>query len=56
LRLEESAEALNLLGIIAERRKENARALELYDAAMRLAPVFRDAQLNRERVRALLKR
>jgi tetratricopeptide (TPR) repeat protein len=56
LRLEESSEALNLLGIIAERRKENARALELYDAALRLAPVFRDAQLNRERVRALLKR
>jgi tetratricopeptide (TPR) repeat protein len=56
LRLEESADALNLLGIIAERRKENARALEMYEAALRLAPVFRDAQLNRERVRALLKR
>jgi tetratricopeptide (TPR) repeat protein len=56
LRLEESAEALNLLGIIAERRKENARALEMYDAALRLAPVFRDAQANRERVRELLKR
>ncbi len=56
LRLEESAEALNLLGIIAERRKENARALEMYEAALRLAPVFRDAQTNRERVRELLKR
>jgi tetratricopeptide (TPR) repeat protein len=56
MRLEESAEALNLLGIIAERRKENARALEMYDAALRLAPVFRDAQANRERVRELLKR
>ena len=56
LRLEESAEALNLLGIIAERRNENARAMELYDAALRLAPVFRDAQANRQRVRELLKR
>jgi tetratricopeptide (TPR) repeat protein len=56
LRLEESAEALNLLGIIAERKKENAHALELYDAALRLIPVFRDVQTNRERVRDLLKR
>ncbi len=56
LRLEESAEALNLLGLVAERRKENARALEMYDAALRLAPMFRDAQTNRERARELLKR
>lgn len=56
LRLEESAEALNLLGIIAERKKEIARALEMYDAALRLAPVFRDAQANRERAKDLLKR
>ncbi len=55
LRLEESAEALNLLGLVAERRNENARALEMYDAALRLAPVFRDAQTNRDRVRELLK-
>ncbi len=56
LRMEESAEALNLLGLVAERRKENARALEMYEAALRLGPVFRDAQANRERVRELLKR
>jgi len=55
LQLEESGEALNGLGIVAERRKENARALELYEAALKKAPELRDAQYNRARIRMLLK-
>ena len=55
LQLEEGAEALNGLGIVAERRKENARALELYESALKKSPEFRDAQYNRARVRMLLK-
>lgn len=55
LQLEESPEALNGLGIVAERMKENARALEMYEAALRRSPEFRDAQYNRARVGMLLK-
>jgi tetratricopeptide (TPR) repeat protein len=55
LTLAESAEALNGLGIVAERKKENARALERYEAALKISPEFRDAQYNRARVRMLLK-
>jgi len=55
MQLEPGAEALNGMGIVAERRKENARALELYEAALKRRPEFRDAQYNRARVRMILK-
>ncbi len=55
MQLEPSAEALNGLGVVAERRKENARALELYEAALKRVPEFRDAQYNRARVKSVLK-
>ncbi|MEM2944131.1 MAG: tetratricopeptide repeat protein [Methanomassiliicoccales archaeon] len=55
LRLEESADALNCLGIVAERKKEFVRALELYNAALEKAPKFHDARVNRDRVLGLLK-
>ncbi|MCU0861305.1 MAG: tetratricopeptide repeat protein [Methanomassiliicoccales archaeon] len=55
LRLDASAEALNCLGIVAERRKDNARALELYEEALKRAPEFRDAQYNKARAKAALK-
>jgi tetratricopeptide (TPR) repeat protein len=54
LQLDQSAEALNGLGIAAEREKELARALEFYEAALRRSPDFRDAQYNRARIKAAL--
>ena len=55
LQLDQGAEALNGLGIVAERKKENARALGLYEEALRKAPEYRDAQYNKARVKMLLK-
>ncbi|HVO78221.1 MAG TPA: tetratricopeptide repeat protein [Methanomassiliicoccales archaeon] len=53
--LQPSAEALNGLGVVAERGKEFARALDFYEAALKRTPEFRDAQHNRARVKSLLK-
>ncbi|MGD1060828.1 MAG: tetratricopeptide repeat protein [Methanomassiliicoccales archaeon] len=55
VQLDPSAEALNGLGVVAEREREYARALELYEAALKRTPEFRDAQYNRARVKSLLK-
>ena len=55
VQLEPSAEALNGLGVVAERGKEYARALDFYEAALKRTPEFRDAQHNRARVKSLLK-
>lgn len=55
LRLDASAEAYNGLGMVAERRKELARALELYEEALVRSPDFRDAQYNKARAKAALK-
>jgi len=55
LRMERIPEAVNGLGVVAERRKELVKALEFYEAALEIAPSFRDAQMNRERVRKMLK-
>lgn len=54
LRMERIPEAVNGLGVVAERRKELVKALEFYEAALEIAPTFRDAQMNRERVRKML--
>ncbi|MDD1766947.1 MAG: tetratricopeptide repeat protein, partial [Methanomassiliicoccales archaeon] len=43
LRIEQSADALNALGIVSERKKEIIKALELYEAALEKAPSFQDA-------------
>ncbi len=53
--LDPSAEALNGLGVVAERGKEFARALDFYEAALKRTPEFRDAQHNRARVKSQLK-
>lgn len=55
LRIEHSADALNGLGIVAERRKEFVMALELYEAALASAPNFQDALANRDRLLKQLK-
>ncbi|HUL38972.1 MAG TPA: tetratricopeptide repeat protein [Methanomassiliicoccales archaeon] len=55
LRLDASAEAYNALGMVAERRKELVKALELYEEALVRSPEFRDAQYNKARVKAALK-
>ena len=55
MQLDASPEAFNSLGIVAERRKEHARSLELYEEALKRAPEFRDAQYNRARAKAALK-
>jgi tetratricopeptide (TPR) repeat protein len=55
LRLEQSPDALNCLGIVAERKKEFIRALEFYNAALEKNPKFHDAIVNRDRVLGLVK-
>jgi tetratricopeptide (TPR) repeat protein len=55
LRLDQSAEALNALGIVSERKKEIVKALELYEAALEKAPNFQDALINRDRLKSALK-
>ena len=55
MRLESSAESYNALGMVAERRKELSRALELYEQALAWSSDFRDAQYNKARVKAALK-
>jgi len=54
LRIEPEADALNFLGVVAERRKEMVKALELYEAALEKAPKFHDALANRDRVKGAL--
>jgi|GEM_PF-1645883 len=55
LRLDASAEAYNGLGMVAERKKELVRALELYEEALVRSPDFRDAQYNKARAKVALK-
>ncbi|MDH7508779.1 MAG: tetratricopeptide repeat protein [Methanomassiliicoccales archaeon] len=55
LRIEQSADALNCLGIVAERKKEFIKALELYNAAIEKNPKFHDAIANRDRVLSIVK-
>ncbi len=55
LRIEQSADALNALGIVSERKKEIVKALEFYEAALEKAPNFRDALVNRDRLKSVLK-
>jgi len=55
LRLDASAEAYNALGMVAERKKEMAKALELYEEALSRSPEFRDAQYNKARAKAAFK-
>jgi tetratricopeptide (TPR) repeat protein len=55
LRIDQSADALNALGIVSERRKDIIKALELYEAALEKAPNFQDALVNRDRLKNALK-
>jgi tetratricopeptide (TPR) repeat protein len=55
LRIEQSADALNALGIVSERKKEMIKALEFYEAALEKVPNFRDALTNRDRLKGELK-
>jgi tetratricopeptide (TPR) repeat protein len=54
LRLQESAEPYNGLGMVAERRNERVRALEMFGEALKRAPEFKDAQENLARIVAAL--
>jgi tetratricopeptide (TPR) repeat protein len=55
LLLDANAEAYNALGMVAERKKEMTKALELYEEAVKRSPEFRDAQYNKARAKAALK-
>jgi tetratricopeptide (TPR) repeat protein len=54
LKMEQSAEAINGMGIVSERNKELVRALEFYRVASEKFPDFKDARMNRDRVAKLL--
>jgi len=54
LRMEQSPEAINGMGIVSERSKELVRALEFYREALNRAPEFSDARMNLKRVSKLL--
>ncbi|OPY34513.1 MAG: lipoprotein NlpI [Methanomassiliicoccales archaeon PtaU1.Bin124] len=55
LKLEESAEVLFMLAVIAEREGDMKWALKLYDDTLALKPDFKDAVFNRQRVKLFLK-
>ena len=55
LKLEESAEVLYMLAVIAEREGEMKWALKLYDDVLAMRPDFKDAEFNRQRVKLFLK-
>jgi tetratricopeptide (TPR) repeat protein len=55
LRMAHLPEAINGLGMVAERKKELVKSLEFYEAALERAPHFQDALMNRDRVRRLLR-
>ncbi|HUV25606.1 MAG TPA: tetratricopeptide repeat protein [Methanomassiliicoccales archaeon] len=54
LRMEQTPEAINGMGIVSERKKEFIRAMEFYEVALQRAPEFSDARMNKERVAKLL--
>ena len=54
LRMEQTPEAINGMGIVSERNKELVRAIEFYEVALQRAPGFSDARMNKERVAKLL--
>ena len=56
LRMEESADALYMLGAIAEGEQQYRWALGLYQDALERCPGFREAQSGRDRLKTLAKR
>jgi len=56
LRMEQSPEAINGMGIVSERSKDLVRALEFYREAMERAPNFQDARMNLGRVKDILEK
>ncbi|MFP4545553.1 MAG: tetratricopeptide repeat protein [Methanomassiliicoccales archaeon] len=55
LKMEQNPEAINGMGMVAERGKEYVKAIEFYEAALEREPGFQDALKNRDRVSRMLK-
>jgi tetratricopeptide (TPR) repeat protein len=56
LKMEQSPETINGMGMVAERGKELVRAMEFYQEALEREPNFKDARMNLKRVSDLLEK
>jgi hypothetical protein len=56
LKMDEGADVLYMLGVIAESEKQYRWALSLFTDALQKSPGFREAQAGRDRARLLAKK